>query len=96
MVTTPDQKEQRDQRLNIGSAVVNLLDERGAITPGTLMNLAVGRASKSLGGESVELRQYHETLSALLSSGQIVPQEISFQSGNELGYKLNPDYVPSE
>jgi hypothetical protein len=94
MTDTSDQKEQRDQHIHIGSAIVNILDERGSTTKAGLMNLAVGRASRTLDGESVELRQYHETLDVLLKSGQIVPQEINFQSGNEPGYSLNLDYVP--
>ncbi len=102
----------RDQTEHIGDAVISLLEERGPIVGEKLRNLTIGRAFRMMGEEMVDGAQYDQTLQALLTNGQIQPTDVELQIplaphliqstgktykvGSMPGYRLNPDYIPSE
>ena len=79
----------RDQTSFIEEAIISLLSDRGSTTEGGLMNLACSRASKAMGGEMVELKQYEGVVADLLDSGRMGLTTIPYQDSNaQPGYQL--------
>ena len=74
MVTTPDQKEQRDQRLNIGSAVVNLLDERGFVKVNDYMQVTGKKNLFAVG--DVNNQKEEKTAQAAEAQAEVVIKNI--------------------